>query len=109
MLHTDDIDEDTKRICCGCVGETFLSEEIERTGAEAACSYCTDTAPCWNIEALADRIETAFDHHYTCATSSSVCPRSQQAASTNYFLTAGVLTRRTEQHAIVKTGSPDAY
>jgi RES domain len=64
MLHTDNIDEDTKRICCGCVGETFLSEEIERTGAEAACSYCTDTAPCWNIEALTDRIETAFDHHY---------------------------------------------
>ena len=41
MLQPDDSDElKDKRICCGCVGETYLSQEIERTGNEAECSYC---------------------------------------------------------------------
>jgi hypothetical protein len=65
MLHSDDCDEiKTKRICCGCVGEAHLSQEIERTGEEAECSYCEETAQCWRVEDLADRIEIAFQHHY---------------------------------------------
>lgn len=65
MLHPDDSDElKAKRICCGCVGEAYLSHEIDRTGEEAECSYCEETAQCWTVEDLADRIETAFEHHY---------------------------------------------
>lgn len=65
MLHSDDSDElEAKRICCGCVGESYLSQEIDRTGHEAECSYCEETAQCWTVEDLADRIETAFEHHY---------------------------------------------
>jgi hypothetical protein len=63
MLHTDEVDEDTKRICSGCVGEACLSEEIEHNGAKDVCSYCTDTATCCNIEALAERIGPTFDRH----------------------------------------------
>jgi len=66
MSHSDDSDElKSKRICFACVGEAILSEEIEQTGEAAECSYCAETAPCWIIEALADRIETAFGQHYT--------------------------------------------
>lgn len=65
MSHPDDSDElKSKRICSACVREAFLSDEIEQTGEEAECSYCTETAPCWTIEALADRIEIAFGDHY---------------------------------------------
>lgn len=39
MLHSDDSDElKAKRICYGCVGESYLSQEIHRTGDEAECS-----------------------------------------------------------------------
>lgn len=66
MSHPDDSDElKSKRICFACVGEAVLSDEIEQTGEESECSYCAETAPCWIIEALAERIETAFGHHYT--------------------------------------------
>jgi len=65
MSHPDDSDVlKSKRICSECVGEAILSDEIKQTGEEADCSYCAETAPCWTIEALADRIETAFGHHY---------------------------------------------
>jgi len=65
MHHRDDCDElKAKRICCDCIGEAYLSQEIEKTGDEAECSYCGETAQCWTVEDLADRIETAFDHHY---------------------------------------------
>ena len=65
MLHSEDSDElEAKRICCGCVGESYLSQEIDRTGHEAECSYCEETAQCWTVEDLAGRIETAFEHHY---------------------------------------------
>lgn len=65
MLHSDDSDElKAKRICSACVGEAYLSQEIDRTGDEVECSYCEETAQCWRIEELADRIETAFEHHY---------------------------------------------
>jgi len=65
MLHSDDSDElKAKRICYGCVGESYLSQEIHRTGDEAECSYCEETAQCWTVEDLADRLETAFEHHF---------------------------------------------
>jgi hypothetical protein len=65
MLHTDDCDElKAKRICCACVGEAYLSHEIEQTGDETECSYCEETAQCWTVEDLSNRIETAFEHHY---------------------------------------------
>lgn len=66
MFRPDNIDElKAKHICSACIGEAILSDKIEQTGEEAECSYCTETARCWIIEALADSIETAFGHHYT--------------------------------------------
>lgn len=66
MLHADDIDElEAKRICHGCVAEPYLSAEVKRTGEQAKCDYCGETAQCWSIGDLAEHIEKAFEDHYT--------------------------------------------
>ena len=57
-------DEDQKRICAECVGEAFLSQQIEKEGQAGECSYCGGTRACIPIEELADHIETAFGDHY---------------------------------------------
>lgn len=65
MQSNDDIDgAASNRICASCVGESFLSAEIQSTGVDAECSYCKRSGQSWTIEELADRIETAFDDHY---------------------------------------------
>lgn len=66
MHSSDDIDElKAKRICWGCVGEAYLSEEIkQKSDEDAPCSYCGETEPSYTIEELAERIETAFEHHF---------------------------------------------
>lgn len=64
-MQSDDIDElRTKHICCDCVSEQYLSSEIAEKGTEAECSYCGQCGQCYSIEELADRVETAFEHHY---------------------------------------------
>jgi len=60
----DDDDVASKRICHECVGEAYLSAEIEQLGDDGACDYCGDTALSLTIVDLAERIETAFDDHY---------------------------------------------
>jgi hypothetical protein len=54
-----------KWICHHCVAETYLCDEMKRKGARAQCSYCERTRRCYRIEDMADRIETAFEQHYT--------------------------------------------
>lgn len=57
-------DDDQNRICCECVGEAFLSQQIKQEGNVGSCSYCGETLACIPIEELADHIETAFADHY---------------------------------------------
>lgn len=65
MVHPDGTDElKGKHICYGCVGESYLSAEIDRTGEEAVCDYCGETERSWTIAALAASIEKAFADHY---------------------------------------------
>src|ERR1041385_633879 len=53
-----------KRICEGCVGESYLKRLIASDGAVAECSYCEEESKTYTIERLADLIEGAFDAHY---------------------------------------------
>jgi hypothetical protein len=65
MTQRDDVDDlRIKRICFMCIGEAYLSDEVEQDGQVAKCSYCSRTAASYSIEELSGRIETAFDHHY---------------------------------------------
>lgn len=57
--------EDERRVCHNCVGESYLSEVIEKTGVIARCSYCDDEEePTITIEELADKVQGAFESHY---------------------------------------------
>jgi hypothetical protein len=53
-----------RRLCSECVGEAFLSKEIENEGEVAVCSYCNVEGRTFSIEKMADRIETAFEQHF---------------------------------------------
>lgn len=64
MYHDDRDRTAAKRICCQCVREDYLSEEIERDGTDALCDYCGEEDKTWTIGDLADRVETAFEDHY---------------------------------------------
>ncbi|WP_186190534.1 RES family NAD+ phosphorylase [Burkholderia gladioli] len=60
----NDEDLSCKRICHECVGEAYLSSEIEQSAEVGACHYCGQTAPSLTIDDLAERIEAAFEDHY---------------------------------------------
>ncbi len=53
-----------KMICCGCIGEDFLRQEISKHGKCGTCSYCEEVDQCIPIVELADRVETTFEEHY---------------------------------------------
>ncbi|MGJ8530111.1 RES domain-containing protein [Maritalea sp.] len=59
----DDLEE--KVICTACVGEVFLSERVEKEGEEDECSYCGEELACFTLEEIADRVEAAFETHYS--------------------------------------------
>ena len=65
----DDLEDDIdvlkeRKLCFRCVGEGFLKEEIHTQGKRGKCSYCGKTRQQYNIETVADRVETAFEQHY---------------------------------------------
>lgn len=65
MLHSDDIDDlKAKRICFECVGEAYLSGEIEQNGKPGQCSYCGKISTTYAIEELAEIVEAAFRDHF---------------------------------------------
>lgn len=58
-------ERDDRKICYACVGEAFLSAQIERVGDVGLCTYCDgDEELCIAVEDLADQVEGAFERHY---------------------------------------------
>ncbi len=53
-----------KLICCNCVGEAFLSDEIKRDGKRATCSYCGNDRKSYSIDEMAERIDAVFSEHF---------------------------------------------
>jgi hypothetical protein len=65
-MFDDDIETlKERKLCFNCVGEEFLSEEIRKQGKRAKCDYCGKTARQYNTGAFAERVDTAFERHYT--------------------------------------------
>jgi len=52
------------RLCSDCVGESFLSAEIERRGVENICSYCGENGKTYSIAQVSDEVAVAFRDHY---------------------------------------------
>ena len=65
MADADEDEPAGKRICHACIGEAYLAAEVNASGEEAECDYCGKTAPSISIEGLAERVEEAFEGHYT--------------------------------------------
>jgi RES domain len=66
MNSEEEIDEPkSKNLCSHCVGEAYLSAEIEHEGHSRRCSYCGRIAKTYTIGAMADRIEQVFEQHYS--------------------------------------------
>ena len=65
MLTDEEIEKlKGKKLCFHCVGEKYLSDEIQIRGKRGKCSYCSGTARQYGIGEMADRIEQVFDQHY---------------------------------------------
>jgi hypothetical protein len=66
MITKEEFDElEERKICCGCVGEDYLAGFIENEGEEDECYYCGDEISCITLEEFSDRIEVAFEAHYS--------------------------------------------
>lgn len=66
MPSQEDFEElKAKKLCHRCVGEAYLSDEIQRTGKRRKCSYCGGTARSYSVGEVAERVQTAFEQHYT--------------------------------------------
>ncbi|WP_316848932.1 RES family NAD+ phosphorylase [Pedobacter agri] len=52
------------KICHECVGEKFLSNEIENIGKRGKCRYCGFVTRTYTIDKLTSRIETVILDHY---------------------------------------------
>jgi len=65
-MASDDEDHPARRrLCAGCVGEPFLKAIIRREGKVASCAFCSRRrGPCFTLEQMADRVQTAFAEHY---------------------------------------------
>lgn len=63
---SDDTEElESRCLCAKCVGEAYLSAEIEKNGEEDECAYCGVFGPTFTLSDIADRISVAFEQHYT--------------------------------------------
>lgn len=58
----DDLRE--KRLCCQCIGESFLSGVVMRTGEVDDCAYCERADKTLSISDIAAMVEVAFEQHF---------------------------------------------
>ena len=59
----DDDDNDGIYICHGCVGDTFLKDEIRREGHKRWCHFCGKTRMAWPLDELAERVQGVIEDH----------------------------------------------
>ena len=64
MPMADDDDNDSVYICHGCVGDTFLKDEIRREGHERECHFCSKTQMAWPLDELAGRVQAIIEEHF---------------------------------------------
>lgn len=55
---------DEERICHECVGEHYLSSEIESKGRRGKCKFCGTVTRTYTLDQLSDRIEKVMLAHY---------------------------------------------
>jgi hypothetical protein len=68
MPHSDD---DTK-VCIGCIGDSFLREEVRESAAEGTCSYCENDDRVVALEDLAHHIHEVLQAQFDLTSSEPV-------------------------------------
>jgi len=56
--------EEAERICCQCVGDEYLRDQIAFRGREELCSYCEGRGKTFSIGEMADEVEAALQEHF---------------------------------------------
>jgi hypothetical protein len=64
LYPSESNDLNDKELCCRCVGEKYLSDEIRTQGNRRKCAYCHKIGRCYDVGKMAGRIEKVFDQHY---------------------------------------------
>ena len=65
MSTYEEIDELKERhVCCRCVGDEFLAQQIESLGARRKCFYCSHVERSFSVEAISKLTAEAFEQHF---------------------------------------------
>jgi RES domain/HEPN/RES N-terminal domain 1 len=56
MAYEHPDDGEATKICIGCIGDSFLREEVRQSAEEGSCSYCGGDDRVTSLQDLADRI-----------------------------------------------------
>jgi hypothetical protein len=65
MPDVDSANAGDKYLCFNCIGDVFLSHEVSRLGTNKKCSYCGEIHKAYSLVELSEKIEEAFEQHYT--------------------------------------------
>lgn len=65
ISHSDLEDINKKRVGHDCIREPYLANIVEYEGDICECDYSGEEQPCITLEELADRIEAAFEDHFS--------------------------------------------
>lgn len=64
-LRDDETDQlRDKKICHGCVRDTYLSRQVRYRGRRAECSYCRETRSAWDLGRVADLVDEVMREHF---------------------------------------------
>ena len=54
----------TCRLCSECIGEAYLSGEVDRIGVRDKCDYCGQQGTTITIDEVCNFVQDAFEKHY---------------------------------------------
>ena len=57
-------DDSTKHVCQQCIGDPFLTDEVQEKGRDTQCSYCQETDKAITLEELADRVHGVIQKYF---------------------------------------------
>lgn len=80
-------EEGSKFICCDCIREEFLSNEIETKGRRRKCSFCQKKGKTYLLSAIINRVEKVVNSFYerTSDQPNTWQERLQADRESNYF------------------------
>ena len=57
-------ENDTGRVCHGCIGDPFLAQEVKEQGMRGLCRYCGKRRKTLSLDKLAERIHEVLQERF---------------------------------------------